>query len=134
MLQKELPLSGPEKKDYTIYGYYHKKIYEILTYVQKNRKLFYCISESMHHKEFRKVYIEDMRGIFSGIVEDSQVSNGNSRLYIEDLVHVMLISSLSIIESWLYGEIDKTPEELIELLDTMAGNMIKGSLIPYIRE
>ena len=110
MLQKELPLSPSSDDEYTIHGYYYRKMYEILDYAGRNREVFLCIENSLFRQEFRKIYLEDMRNIFTELVGESEVISSSSKHFADDLVHLLLISSLAVIESWIFEEIKKTPK------------------------
>jgi hypothetical protein len=133
MLQDELPLSPPSGNDGNVHGYYYRKMYEIFEYISKNRDVFLCIENSLFRWEFRKIYMEDMRSIFVGIISEAEVISGNSKHFANDLVHLMLISSLAVTESWTYGEIQKTPEELIDLIKTVTKNLLDGTALLFSR-
>jgi AcrR family transcriptional regulator len=133
MLQKELPLSPPSDDEYTVHGYYYRKMYEILDYVSRNREVFLCIKNSLFRQEFRKIYLEDIRNIFTELMGESEIISGSSKHFADDLVHLLLISSLAVIESWIFGEIKKTPEELIEFIRTAVKNLLDGTESLFLR-
>ena len=74
-----------------------------------------------------------MRNIFSGLVAEADVISGNSKHLTDDLVHLLLISSLAVIESWTLGEIQKTPEELIEYIKIATNNLLDGTTLLFVR-
>jgi AcrR family transcriptional regulator len=124
MLQTELPLLPSSDGEYDTHDYYYRKMYEILKYIENNRAIFFCIDNSASRQEFRKIYLEDMGKFFHSLVSNSDIASGYSRLFVNDLSHLLLISSLAIIESWAYGEIRKTPEELMDFIKTVFRNLL----------
>ena len=43
------------------------------------------------------------------------------------LTHFYVIALAGTVESWLYGEMDQTPEELVAFCDTMLTDHIRGA-------
>ena len=48
--------------------------------------------------------------------------------------HVYVLTFAGVIESWLLGEIDRTPEELIEFADQMLQDHINGARMRWQTE
>ena len=46
---------------------------------------------------------------------------------VETLTHFYVVALAGMMESWLLGEIDRTPEELIHFADTILNDQIRGA-------
>ena len=47
------------------------------------------------------------------------------------MTHIQVVSYAAILESWLLGEIDRTPEELIAFADQMLQDHIQGARLRW---
>lgn len=43
------------------------------------------------------------------------------------LTHIYVTASAGVVESWLLGEIERTPEQLVAFADQMLGDHIRGA-------
>ena len=50
------------------------------------------------------------------------------------MTHIYVVASAGVIESWLLGEIDRTPEELIAFADQMLQDHINGARLRWQTE
>lgn len=54
-------------------------------------------------------------------------SNLDSFVDVEMLTHFYVVALAGMIESWLLGEIDRTPEQLIQFVDIILNDQINGA-------
>ena len=81
----------------------------------------------------------DIRAIIHRAVEQigtdvGAVQTGVTPDDIALLTHIYVVASAGVVESWLLGEIDRTPEELIEFADQMLQDHINGARLRWQAE
>lgn len=47
------------------------------------------------------------------------------------LTHIYVVASAGVVESWLLGEIERTPEQLVAFADQMLGDHIRGAQLRW---
>ena len=97
---------------------------QLFRYIQDNRAFCLCAFQSIGHSHLRKLFQESISGIVRTTVDKLAVE-----LHCpadELVVQVYTIALVGTVESWLLGEVDRTPEELIQFADTMLQDHMRG--------
>ncbi len=50
---------------------------------------------------------------------------------VEMITHFYVVSTAGLVESWLIGEIDKTPEEIVTFLDQVIRDHTRGAKLRF---
>lgn len=101
---------------------------QLFDYLQTNRAVCLCALHSLSRTHLKRFFHTDIYAIIhrtvTTLAEELGVLSRQSDL--ELLTHFYVIALSGLIESWLLGEIDKTPEELIAFLDVLLRNQVQG--------
>ena len=84
---------------------------QLFHYIQDNRAFCLCALRSIGHSHLRKFFQADIYGIVQRTVE--QLSREMGCPADELVTQFYVIALVGTVESWLLGELDRTPEELI---------------------
>ena len=89
---------------------------QLFHYIQDNRAFCLCALRSIGHSHLRKFFQADIYGIVQRTVEQL-------------VTQFYVIALVGTVESWLLGELDRTPEELIAFADVMLKDHIRGAAL-----
>ena len=86
----------------------------------------------MGHDHIKRFFESDIYAIIHLTIEQLADEIGvrshlDSFMDVETLTHFYVVALAGIMESWLLGEIDRTPEELIQFADTMLSDQVRGA-------
>ena len=93
--------------------FWREGLLQLFRYIQDNRAFCLCAFQSIGHSHLRKLFQESISGIVRTTVDKL-----SKELHCPALVGT--------VESWLLGEVDRTPEELIQFADTMLQDHMRG--------
>ncbi len=101
---------------------------QLFRYLQENRTICLCALRSMGREHLKRFFQAEIYALIHQTIEEISEKTGNreSNVDIELLTHFYVISFAGLAESWLLGEIDRTPEELIQFTDTFLKDQICG--------
>ena len=104
---------------------------QLFQYLQENREVCLCALKSLGSKHLRSFFSADIRTIFRDALDQLLEQNHFPAEQIdkEMTINFYVISLAGVLESWLLGEIDRTPEELIAFADTMLQDHIRGTAL-----
>ena len=100
---------------------------QLFHYIQDNRAFCLCALRSIGHSHLRKFFQADIYGIVQRTVE--QLSREMGCPADELVTQFYVIALVGTVESWLLGELDRTPEELIAFADVMLKDHIRGAAL-----
>lgn len=105
---------------------------QLFRYLEENRAVCLCALRSMGHDHIKRFFESDIYAIIHLTIEQLADEIGvrshlDSFMDVETLTHFYVVALASIMESWLLGEIDRTPEELIQFADTMLSDQVRGA-------
>lgn len=88
----------------------------------------------MGRDDLKRFFEADIHAIIHRTVEQISEDVGIARAGVtaEDIAlmtHVYVVAFAGVLESWLLGEIERTPEELIAFADCFLQNHIRGAKI-----
>ena len=99
---------------------------QLFRYLEKNKAVCLCALKSVGREHLKHFFKSDIYAIIHRTLEqvaDASVSADDLAL----MTHVYVVSFAAIIESWLLGEIERTPEELVKFIDRWLGDQISGA-------
>lgn len=105
---------------------------QLFRYLEENRAVCLCALRSMGRDHIRRFFESDIYAIIHLTIEQLADEIGvrgqlDSFVDVETLTHFYVVALAGIVESWLLGEIDRTPEQLIQFADTMLNDQVRGA-------
>ena len=105
---------------------------QLFRYIDENRAVCLCALKSVGRDHLKRFFEADIHAIIHRAVEQigSEVGAIQAGVTEEDtalMTHIYVVASAGVIESWLIGEIDRTPEELIAFANQMIQDHIRGA-------
>ena len=105
---------------------------QLFHYIEENRAVCLCALKSVGREHLKRFFEADIHAIIHRTVERlAQETGALGAGVTEDevalMTHIQVVSYAAIIESWLLGEIDRTPEELVAFADQMLQDHIRGA-------
>ena len=104
--------------------FWREGLLQLFRYIQDNRAFCLCAFQSIGHSHLRKLFQESISGIVRTTVD--KLSKELHCPADELVVQFYTIALVGTVESWLLGEVDRTPEELIQFADTMLQDHMRG--------
>lgn len=107
-------------------------LFQLFRYLEENRAVCLCALRSMGHDHIKRFFASDIYAIIHLTIEQLAEEIGvrnhlDSFVDVEMLTHFYVVALAGIMESWLLGEIDRTPEQLIQFADTMLNDQVRGA-------
>lgn len=105
---------------------------QLFRYLEENRAVCLCALRSMGRDHIKRFFESDIYAIIHLTIEQLSDEIGvrshlDSFVDVETLTHFYVVALAGIMESWLLGEIDRTPEQLIQFADTMLNDQVRGT-------
>lgn len=105
---------------------------QLFHYLEENRAVCLCALRSMGRDHMKRFFESDIYAIIHLTIEQLADEIGQGRhldsfVDVETLTHFYVVALAGMMESWLLGEIDRTPEELIHFADTILNDQIRGA-------
>ena len=105
---------------------------QLFRYLKENRAVCLCALRSMGRDHIKRFFETDIYAIIHLTIgqladEIGARSHLDSFVDVEMLTHFYVVALAGIMESWLLGEIDRTPEELIQFADTILNDQVRGA-------
>ncbi len=106
---------------------------QLFHYLEENRAVYLCALKSVGRDHIRRFFESDIYAIIYRTIEQLAENIGvqndlNSFIDVEMLTHFYVVALAGIIESWLLGEIDRTPEQLIQFADVILNDQVNGAV------
>ena len=100
----------------------------LFRYLDSHRTICLCVLDSLGREHLKQLFEADIRRIvhctISRVVQENDLPED---LPTEEITtHFLTIALASVVESWLRGEVDQTPEELLRRVNTMFQDYIRG--------
>ena len=102
----------------------------LFRYLQENRAVCLCALKSLGRSYVKQFFRENIYSIIYRTVArlEDAISDGDGPTDdVEMLTKFYVISLAGTVESWLYGEFDQTPEEMVDFCDVMLKDHIRGA-------
>lgn len=112
---------------------------QLFHYIEDNRAVCLCALRSVGRDHLKRFFESDIHTIIHRTVEQIGREIGAAQAGVTEddialMTHVQVVSYVAIIESWLLGEIDRTPEDLVSFADRMLQDLIQGARIRWNEE
>ncbi len=109
---------------------------QLFRYIEQNRAVCLCALQSVGREHLKRFFEADIHAITHRTLEGIAAEGGGavSDDEVALMTHLQVVSFTAIIESWLIGEIDRTPEELIAFVDQMLRDHIRGAKLRWDEE
>ena len=105
---------------------------QLFRYIEDNRAVCLCALKSIGREQLKYFFQADIHAIIHRAVEQigtdvGAIQAGVTQDDVALMTHIYVIASASVLESWLQGEIDRTPEQLVTLADQILRDHIRGA-------
>ena len=109
---------------------------QLFRYIEENRTVCLCALRSVGREHLKRFFETDIHAIIHRTVEQfghevGAISAGATEADIELTTHFYVVALTGMLESWLLGEIDRTPEELISFADRTLTDQVQGARLRY---
>lgn len=109
---------------------------QLFRYLEENRAVCLCALKSLGHDHIRRFFEADIYAIIHRSIEQLAENIGvqtnlDSFVDVEMLTHFYVVALAGITESWLLGEIDRTPEQLIQFADVILNDQVTGAAVRH---
>lgn len=105
---------------------------QLFRYLEENRAVCLCALKSVGRNHLRSFFEADIDAIIhrtiEQLVENIGVRNNlDSFVDVEMLTHFYVMALAGMMESWLLGEIDRTPEQIVQFADVILNDQLNGA-------
>ena len=109
---------------------------QLFRYIEENKAVCLCALRSVGREHLKRFFETDIHAIIHRTVEQfghvvGAISVGATEADIELTTHFYVVALTGMLESWLLGEIDRTPEELISFADHTLMDQVQGARLRY---
>lgn len=109
---------------------------QFLKYLEENKAVYLCALRSVGHMHMRRFMESEIYRVIHEAVEQigdevGAIQGGATEDDTALMAHVYVVATGGIIESWLLGEIDRTPEQLVAFTDMVLTDHIRGSKLRW---
>ena len=105
---------------------------QLFQYLDENRAICLCALRSVGRDCLKRFFKADIYAVIHRTVEQLgedigvlDAPGGNAD--VEMMTHFYVLAATGVVESWLTGEIDKTPQELIAFMDQAICDHMRGT-------
>ncbi|MFC7687972.1 TetR/AcrR family transcriptional regulator C-terminal domain-containing protein [Ureibacillus sp. GCM10028918] len=100
---------------------------QLFKYLEANKEFCLCALQSLGRGHLKRFFYSDISTIFGRVIKSLCEKLNASEEHIAFLTHFYTLSLAGLVESWLLEEMDQTPEEIIEMIDTIILDQIRGA-------
>lgn len=106
---------------------------QLFRYIEDNRAVCLCALRSVGRDHLKRFFETDIHNIIHRTVEQIGLEIGaiqkdaDCAADVELTTHFYVVAFSGMLESWLTGEIERTPEELISFADQMLQDHVRGA-------
>ncbi|WP_102349634.1 TetR/AcrR family transcriptional regulator [Bacillus sp. Marseille-P3661] len=100
---------------------------QLFNYLDENREFCICALRSLGRGHLKRFFYSDIHSIFGRVIKEFGGKLNASEEYMTFLTHFYTLSLAGLVESWLLGEMDQTPEEIIEMINIFIQDQILGA-------
>ena len=109
---------------------------QLFRYIEENKAVCLCALRSVGREHLKRFFETDIHAIIHRTVEQfghevGAISAGVTESDVELVTHFYVVALTGMLESWLLGEIDHTPEELIRSADCILQDHVQGAKLRY---
>jgi len=100
---------------------------QLFKYLDENREFCTCALRSLGREHLKRFFYSDIHRIFGRVIKEFGEGLNATEEYMAFLTHFYTLSLAGLVESWLTGEMDQTPEEIIEMIDVFLQDQSLGA-------
>lgn len=104
---------------------------QLFRYIETNRAVCLCALHSLGRESLKHFFSDDVYAIIHRTVErfgeEVGALESEEDADVEMMTQHYVIAVTGMLESWLTGEIDKTPEQLIAFMDQVISDHVRGA-------
>lgn len=100
---------------------------QLFNYLDENREFCICALRSLGRGHLKRFFYSDIHRIFGRVIKEFGEKTNAAEEYMAFLTHFYTLSLAGLVESWLLGEMDQTPEEIIEMINIFIQDQILGA-------
>lgn len=107
---------------------------QLFRYIEENRAVCLCALRSVGREHLKRFFERDIHAVIHRTVEQLGREIGAidaGAADIELTTHFYVVALAGMLESWLLGEIDYTPEQLIAFADRILQDHVRGAKLRY---
>lgn len=109
---------------------------QLFRYIEDNRAVCLCALKSVGREHLKRFFKADIHAIIHRVVEQvgqevGALLGGVSEEDIALMTHIYVVAVSGVIESWLLGEIERTPEQMVAFADRMFKDHIRGAQLRW---
>ena len=107
---------------------------QLFRHIEENRAVCLCALRSVGREHLKRFFERDIHAVIHRTVEQLGRETGAidaGAADIELTTHFYVVALAGILESWLLGEIDYTPEQLIAFADRTLQDHVRGAKLRY---
>ena len=109
---------------------------QLFHYIEDNRAVCLCTLKSVGREHLKRFFQADIYAVIHRAVEQigtdvGAIQAGVTADDVALLTHIYVVASAGVVESWLLGEIDRTPEQLVAFADQMLQDHIRGAQLRW---
>ena len=107
---------------------------QLFQYLEENRAVCCCVLKSVGRATIKRFFEADIYTVIHRTVDQISADiglseNSSVRTDTDLLTHFYVVALVGVMESWLLGEIDRTPQELIAFADRLLQDHVRGAVI-----
>ncbi|HWK22525.1 MAG TPA: TetR/AcrR family transcriptional regulator C-terminal domain-containing protein [Ureibacillus sp.] len=99
----------------------------LFKYLDENKEFCLCALQSLGRGHLKRFFYSDISTIFGRVIKSHGEELNAPEEFIAFLTHFYTLSLAGLVESWLTGEMDQTPEEIIDMIDIFIQDQIRGA-------
>lgn len=104
---------------------------QLFRYLGENREFYCCALQSVGREHIRRFVVADIYDITHRTIEqvgaEIGVTDSGVKVDTDLLTHFYVVAMAGVVEEWLLGRIDRTPEELIGFADQLLHDHMRGA-------
>ena len=109
---------------------------QLFCYIEANRAVCLCALRSVGREHLKRFFEADIHAVIHRTVEQIGTEVGALRAGVTEeevslMTHLYVVTFAGMLESWLTGEIDGTPEELVAFADQFLQDHIRGARLRW---
>lgn len=106
---------------------------QLFRYLQENREVCLCALRSLGHSHLRRFFETEIYELIHHTMETMVGQLGGAGAdeegYLDWMTHMYVIALAGILESWLLGRLEQTPEELVSYVDQTLQDQLRGAAL-----
>lgn len=104
---------------------------QLFLYLQENRAVYLCALHSMSREHLKHFFKTDIHAIIQGTIQRivTEMHSQATSWELELLTEFYVGALASLVEDWLLGDIQESPEDLIKFVDQLLKDHVRGAAL-----